>query len=111
MGRRKSADELAGELAGIGEQIQRRTAEETRQGLAREIEEQFIGGANGRSAFAGQSPTECIVSALEDMRAEGKAPPELEAIAEEIERDGVPEAFTAGILFAARCMDDLSFEF
>ncbi|MEU5410501.1 hypothetical protein [Nocardia asteroides] len=47
------------------------------------------------------------------MRSAGRPPmqPQLAAVAEQIEQDGVPEAFTAGIQFAVRCMEDLSFEF
>ena len=114
MGRRKSASELADELAGMGEEIRQRAVDETREDLAQEIRDQFTGGPKvSRRTYGGQSPAACIEEALDHMKSAGQPPmpPELAAVAERIERDGVPEAFTAGIQFAARCMEDLSFEF
>lgn len=114
MGRRKSASELADELAGMGEEIRQRAVDEAREGVAREIRDQFAGGPKvSRRTYGGRSPAACIEETLDHMKSEGQPPmpPELAAVAEQIERDGVPTAFTAGIQFAARCMEDLEFEF
>lgn len=114
MGKRKTASEMADELAGYGEAIRERAEEETRKYLPRQIEEQFAGKPGvSRASFGGRSPAACIEEALEHMRSEGQPPmqPQLAAVVEQIEQDGVPEAFTAGIQFAVRCMEDLSFEF
>ncbi|MFI8978471.1 hypothetical protein ACIGO9_36715 [Nocardia asteroides] len=114
MGRRKTASEMVDELAGMGEEIRQRAVDETREGVAHEIRDQFVGGPKvSRRTYGGKSPAACIEETLDYMKSADQPPmpPELAAVAEQIEQDGVPEAFTAGVQFAVRCMEDLSFEF
>lgn len=110
MGSRKSASELAGELAGLGEEIERLARDETRVYLGRHLEEMFVGGPKvGRREFGHRSPQACV----EDMLAEPglREIPELAAFAARLEDEGVTEDFTAGILFAARLMQDTTFDY
>ncbi|MFD8104343.1 hypothetical protein ACFV24_32900 [Nocardia fluminea] len=110
MGSRKSASDLAGELAGLGDDIERLARDETRVHLGRHLEEMFVGGPKvGRGQFGHRSPWECV----EDMLQEAPLR-ELDGLAEfvaKLEEDGATEDFTAGILFAARLMQDTTFDF
>jgi len=110
VGSRKSASDLAGELAGLGDEIERLARDETRVHLGRYLEEMFVGGPKvGRAQFGHRSPWECV----EDMLKEDalRDLPDLAAFAARLEGEGSAEDFVAGILFAARLMQDTTFDF
>src|SRR5690242_15238483 len=107
---KRSASDLAGELAELGEEIRRRAVAETRRDLAREIEEQFVGGpAVSRRTYGGASPDECVVEAL------GEVPtlrdPRLESLRDRFEEEGVSADFRAGVLFVVRLMADPEYDY
>ncbi|MFD3431329.1 hypothetical protein [Nocardia fluminea] len=111
MGSRKSASDLAGELAGLGDEIERLARDETRVYLGRYLEEMFVGGPKvSRAQFGHRGPWECI----EDMLKEDalRELPDLATFVARLEGEGVSEEdFAAGILFAARLMQDVTFDF
>lgn len=110
MGSRKSASELAGELAGLGEEIERLARDETRVYLGRHIEEMFVGGPKvSRRQFGYRSPQACVEDILEEPAL--REIPELAEFVAALEEEGVTADFTAGILFAARLMQDTTFDY
>lgn len=110
MGSRKSASDLAGELAGLGDEIERLARDETRVYLGRYIEEMFVGGPKvSRRQFGERSPWECVQDMLQEDAL--RELPDLAEFAARLEEEGSAEDFAAGILFAARLMQDTTFDY
>lgn len=110
MGSRKSASDLAGELAGLGEEIERLAQHETRVYLGLHIEEMFVGKPEvSRRQFGHRSPWECVEDMLKEPAL--RDVPDLAEFIARLEEDGATEDFTAGILFAARLMQDTTFDY
>lgn len=108
---KKSAAELADELAGIGEEIRQRAVDETREYVALAVEETFLGGPKvNRTQFGNRSPEECILEFLEEQPSI-RNEPMLKAAAERLGENGINDDFRAGILFACRPFADPSFDY
>lgn len=108
---KKSADDLVGELAEIGEEIRRRATDEARTYVALHIEEMFLGGPKvNRRQFAHQSPDNCIIEHLENHPSL-QAEPRLKALLERLDEDDISDDFRDGILFACRLFADPDFEY
>uniref|UniRef100_UPI0037C5C900 hypothetical protein n=1 Tax=Amycolatopsis benzoatilytica TaxID=346045 RepID=UPI0037C5C900 len=109
---KKSASELADELAGLGEEIVKRATAETRKYVAQEIEEQFLGTPRAaRKTYCGRTPDDCIMDALTDDEAASLKDARLQAVRERFEEDGPSDDFRAGILFAVRLFADPTFDY
>ena len=109
---RKSASDLAEDLAGLGEEIVKRATAETRKYIALEIEEQFLGTPRAsRKTYGGRHPDACIVEALEDTSAASMQDPRLQAALDRFVQDGPSDDFRAGILFAVRLFADPDFDY
>ncbi|MEV6073424.1 hypothetical protein AB0L82_43340 [Nocardia sp. NPDC052001] len=108
---RKSAADLAEDLAGLGDEIRRRSGQETRAEIAREIEDRFLGrpGAD-RSVYAGRDPEDCLLLELTENPAL-TAVPELRAAHERFETEEVSDDFRAGVLFVVRLLTDPDFDY
>jgi hypothetical protein len=105
---RKTASDLVDELACLGEEIQKRTAAETRKDAASSIEDQFL-GTRSRALYCGSSADDCVVQALTEFPS--LTDRRLQGLAERFDAEGVSDDFRAGILFAARLIADKDFEF
>lgn len=108
---KKSADDLVGELAGIGEEIRQRATAEARKYIPLHIKELFLGGPNiSRSQFGHRSTEDCIFEFLEEHPSL-QAEPELKAALKQLDENGVSDDFRAGILFACTLFADLDFDY
>lgn len=113
MGRRRTSDELASEVAGLAEEIRQRAIDETRADLARAIEDQFVGRPGlSRREYGWTAPQDSVLEVLAALVAEGrKLPAPLAAVAAKAEDDGVPPGFVAGLLFATQLMADPQYDY
>lgn len=104
------AESLAGMVAGLGEEIQSAAIAETREYVAKVIEDQFL-QPTGRKTFGGASPDQCIADMLREAPL-NKIPRLRDALAR-IEDNAmqVPEDMKAGILFAVRLFADPDFDY
>ncbi|MFE6925963.1 hypothetical protein ACFVAV_33470 [Nocardia sp. NPDC057663] len=108
---KKSASELADELAGLGEEIRQRATEEARKYVALAIEEMFLGGPKvNRKQFDNRSPEDCIFEFLEEQ-ASLQSEPTLKAALNRLDESGISDDFRAGILFACRLFADPDFDY
>lgn len=110
---RKSAADLAEEMADLAHEVRRRAAEEIRTDIAREIEDRYLGrpGMN-RNIYAGRHPDDCVVEELADNPAL-RIPVLQAALARfnDEDGDGVTADFRAGVLFAVRLLTDSDFDY
>jgi hypothetical protein len=104
------AEGLAGMVAGIGEDIQRAAIAETREYVAKAVENQFL-QPTGRKTYGGATPDECIVEMLRE--APLNEIPRLRQALQRIEDNGgeVSEDFRAGILMAVRLFADEDYDY
>ena len=108
---KKSAQAIVDDLTAVGEDIRQRAVEETREYVARAVEEMFLGGPNvGRRQFDHRSPHDCIYEYLQDHETL-QAEPSLKAALERFEDSYVTDDFRAGILFACKLFADPDFEY
>ncbi|MGW6730218.1 hypothetical protein ACWF9G_30330 [Nocardia sp. NPDC055029] len=108
---KKSASELADELAGLGEEIRQRATDEARTDIAQHIRDMFVGGPKiDRKSFGGASPDACIHEFLDDHPSLQKDPL-LKATAKRLDEDGINDDFRAGIAFACRLFADPDFDY
>ncbi|WP_410666429.1 hypothetical protein [Amycolatopsis sp. lyj-84] len=99
-----TASDLSESLGWLGEEIQKRAVDQTREEVADALRDTFLDRSRTSVKYS-YSPDEAIVSMLREVKGG-----QFEGLADRFETDGVPNDFRLGLEFAIALTRDTEFE-